>query len=158
MEPTLTPRLSPVIRKANAQDLDALLQLEQSSFTSDLLSRRRMLHWIKAENGILLVAASSDNALLGYCLGILRRNSSTARLYSLATAAAARGQGIGSMLIQHAEIEARTQGCTVLRLEVAESNAGALALYAKLGYVQFDFVPGFYEDGQNAVRMQKNLK
>jgi len=158
MEPPLTPRSSPGIRKAKAPDLDALLQLEQSSFTSDLLSRRRMLHWIKAENGILLVAMSNDNTLLGYCLGILRRNSSTARLYSLATAAAARGRGIGSMLIKRAEQEARKQGCSVLRLEVAESNTGALALYTKLGYVQFDFVPGFYEDGQNAVRMQKNLK
>lgn len=156
----LTTRHTPHIRKARLQDLDALLQLERSSFTTDLLSRARMRHWIKAPNGILLVATSGspESTLLGYCLGFMRRNSTTVRMYSLATAAAARGQGIGGLLMQTAVKHARKAGCTRVTLEVAEHNTGAIRLYEQLGYQRFAFVPGFYEDGQNAVRMEKTLK
>lgn len=117
-----------------------------------------MRHWIKADNAIMLVAISAEQALLGYCLGFKRRNSHTLRLYSLATASAARGTGIGRQLLTEAERQARALGCNCLRLEVAENNQVALALYAKQGYQQFGFVPDFYEDGQNAVRMEKILK
>lgn len=156
----LTTPPTPLVRKARLQDLDALLQLEHSSFTTDLLSRERMRHWIKAANGILLVATSpgDPDTLLGYCLGYLRKNSRTIRMYSLVTSAAARGQGIGRLLLQSAEQQAFKAGCTRVRLEVAEHNTNAIRLYQQLDYQQFDYVPGFYEDGQNALRMEKNLK
>jgi ribosomal protein S18 acetylase RimI-like enzyme len=156
----LTTPPTPLVRKARLQDLDALLHLEHSSFTTDLLSRARMRHWIKATNGILLVAINPEkpNVPLGYCLACLRKNSTTVRLYSLATAATARGLGIGALLLRNVESHALKAGCTRARLEVAEHNANAIRLYQKMDYQQFDYLPGFYEDGQNALRLQKNLK
>jgi [ribosomal protein S18]-alanine N-acetyltransferase len=119
-----------------------------------------MRHWITAANGILLVAnpVADSNTILGYVLAMTRKNSTSARLYSLATAAAARGQGIGALLIQGTECEVRRRGQNRIHLEVAEGNAKAQALYESLGYTRCGYIEAFYEDGQNAIRMEKTLK
>lgn len=162
------------LRKAALSDLDALLALEHASFTTDLLSRRRMRHWITATNGILLVAdAPAETAapsstptpvggkaprrLAGYCLAMTRRNSPVARVYSLAIAAFARGHGLGSRLMLRAEKEGRLHGSAAMQLEVATHNAAALALYQKLQYEIIASLPAFYEDGGDAWRMRKDF-
>lgn len=148
-----------LVRKAVPADLDALCSLENASFTTDLLSRRRLRHWIAAGNGILLVAVtrSKPQTLAGYILGFTRRGSDTGRFYSLAIAATARGQGLGGRLLQGAERECRRRGCKSVRLEVAQQNQVAIALYDKRGYVRTAGIAGYYEDGQDAWRMQKQL-
>lgn len=102
-------------------------------------------------------AEKPDTTLLGSCLVLTRRNSRKARLYSIATAPAARGQGLGAQLLAAAEAAARQHGCDTMHLEVAEDNARAIELYRASGYTQFGFVEEFYEDGRNALRMQKAL-
>ena len=144
------------IRPARASDCDALLALENASFNTDQLTRRRLRHWIKAANGILLVAAGGGE-VYGYVLVLTRRDSRNARLYSLAIAAHARGLGLGGRLLRSAQQRARAAGCTGLRLEVSEGNSAALALYGKLGYERFARLPGYYENGENALRMRKAL-
>jgi len=155
------PHQAYVIRKAVPADLDALLALENASFSSDLLSRRRLRHWITAANGILLVAEARPRPtpplLAGYILGFTRAGASSGRLYSLAIASAARGQGLATRLLQRAERECRQLGCSKVRLEVAQGNLGAIALYDKLGYVRSTAIPGYYENGEDAWRMQKPL-
>jgi len=147
-----TPRL----RRATLTDLDSLFALENASFSSDKLSRARLRHWIQAAHGILLVAVDGST-LLGAALTFTRRDSPAARLYSIAIAEAARGQGLGTRLLRRTEQEARKAGFKSMRLEVAVGNTHAIALYHKLGYVTFGHKRGFYEDGQDAVRMQKAL-
>ena len=72
-----------------------------------------------------------------------------------------RQRGIGrevlEWLLRRAEQEARKAGFTAMRLEVATTNTHAIALYHKLGYVTFAHKAGYYEDGQDALRMQKEL-
>ncbi len=47
-----------------------------------------------------------------------------------------RGLGLGSTLMAHAGELARLAGCPELSLIVAEQNAGAVALYRRLGYIE----------------------
>lgn len=143
------------LRSARPSDLDALLALEQATFTSDLLSRRRMRHWIGAANGIFVVAVDTRDALAGYGLVFTRRDSRSARLYSLALAPAARGQGLGARIVGELEARARRAGFTHMHLEVAQANRPALGLYEKLGYARVRALPAFYEDGTDAWRMEK---
>lgn len=145
------------IRKAEPGDLAALLQLEEASFSSDLLSRRRLRHWISAANGILLVATDPGGTLLGSCLVLTRRNSRSARLYSIASAAEARGRGVGAALLREAEHLARTRGRKQMSLEVAEDNHNAIAFYQREGYQQTNFLAAFYQDGRNALQLAKTL-
>ena len=145
------------LRPAQLSDLDALLALENATFTSDLLSRRRMRHWIEADNGIFVVAVDKSGTIAGSTLLFTPRDSDSARLYSLAIAKAARGQGLGSRLIRELEKRSRKAGFKRIHLEVAHDNTAARSLYEKLGYRQVRSIPAFYEDGKDAWRMEKAL-
>jgi ribosomal protein S18 acetylase RimI-like enzyme len=151
-----SPHLALRFRHALPADLSALLALEEASFSGDKLSASRVRHWISADNAILLLAVTKA-ALLGSCLLIRRADSSAARLYSIAIASAARGRGLGAKLLKKAEALARAEGSESVRLEVAAGNAAAIALYHKLGYREFGRKLAYYEDGQDALRMQKVL-
>ena len=145
------------IRRALPRDLLSLLALEQSCFRHEQLSPRRMRHWLTADNGILLVA-SAGGELLGYSLTLTRRDSPAARLYSLAIAAHARGQGLARRLLARTERCCRQRGCRTLRLEVARGNRAAIQLYQARGFRQFGIHHAYYQDGQDALRMTKELE
>jgi ribosomal protein S18 acetylase RimI-like enzyme len=44
-----------------------------------------------------------------------------------------------------------------VRLEVRQDNPGAIGLYEKQGYRRFGAIAGFYEDGADAWRYEKEL-
>lgn len=144
------------IRCAVAADLDALIELEQRSFSSDRLSRRQLSYHIRNQSAAFLVA-SQDRVLLGDTLVFFRRHSQVARLYSLVIAEQARGHGLGRELLAAAERIAGERGCLEMRLEVRSDNQQAIKLYEKAGYTLRDVRPGYYEDGADARRYQKPL-
>jgi ribosomal protein S18 acetylase RimI-like enzyme len=86
-----------------------------------------------------------------------RRNTHSARLYSLAVGTHARGTGLGGALLAAAEADARARGCTSMRLEVRTDNVSAIALYERRGYTRGARLPGFYEDGADGWRYVKVL-
>lgn len=145
-----------IIRAAIANDLEQLNQLEQTCFYTDRLTKRRLKHWIKANNGIFLVA-SIENTIQGYALLILHKGSVLARLYSIAVSPDARGLGIATQLLDAIEAAASELSKLYIRLEVAQLNKAAIHLYQTLGYKVFDIYPDYYEDHQDALRMQKRL-
>ncbi len=145
------------IRTACPEDLNFLYSLEQQSFESDRLTKRRLKHWITAKNGICLVAEKDKN-VLGYGLVLLHRGTRLARLYSLAVDNIAQGQGVGKRLLQQLEANAVKRGRLFMRLEVAQDNISALKLYEKLGYIQFGTYDDYYEDHRSAERMQKRIR
>lgn len=62
-----------------------------------------------------------------------------------------RGQGLGSMLLRHIEHEARTMGCSRLKLQVNKNNVSAIGAYRKNGFAVaesavFDIGNGFVMD------------
>jgi ribosomal protein S18 acetylase RimI-like enzyme/predicted double-glycine peptidase len=145
------------VRRAKMGDLECLYALEVATFETDRLSRRRMKHWIKADNGILLLA-EQDGQLLGYALALLHRGTRLARLYSLAVSPEARGRGVARRLMKKLEKRAARQGKLFLRLEVAQDNHPAIKLYESLGFVTFGTFPNYYEDHRDALRMQKRIR
>ncbi len=145
------------IRPARRGDLDALLALERTAFTTDHLSRRQYFRHLHSRSARVLAAIDRDE-LLGKAVVFFRDGSDIARLYSIAVADRARGRGIAKALLGAVERVARTRGCARLRLEVRQDNAGAIALYERSGYARFAALAGYYEDGADAWRYQKILK
>ncbi|MDN5924160.1 MAG: GNAT family N-acetyltransferase [Xanthomonadales bacterium] len=155
--PTTDPLLNTFsIRPATTADLPALVALEHAVFSSDRLSARQFQRHSHSDSALLLVCVS-ETALLGDSLLLFRRNTGVARLYSLAVAAAARGRGVGSALLDANEDAARHRDCRCLRLEVRIDNRAARALYERHGYVVFGQRPSYYADGADALRYQKPL-
>ncbi|WP_412973169.1 GNAT family N-acetyltransferase/peptidase C39 family protein [Glaciecola sp. MF2-115] len=146
-----------LLRLATIKDLDVLEALELSCFETDRLSRRRLSFWIKAEHGILVLAEKAGE-VLAYGLVILRKGSRSARLYSLAVRAEARGQNIASDLLLKLEELSVEKQRLFMRLEVAEDNLSAIKMYKKLGYHKFGIYRHYYETGADALRFQKSIQ
>jgi ribosomal protein S18 acetylase RimI-like enzyme len=66
-----------------------------------------------------------------------------------------RGSGVGRMLLQLAETEARRQGFASIYLYTHEKMTENQALYAKLGYVEYD---RRLENGLARVYMKKQVR
>ena len=145
-----------MIRPATLADLDALLHLEQICFDSDRLSRRQFRYLLTKGHARLLVYESTGE-VMAYVLLLLSRGTSMARIYSIAVAPEARGQGIGRALVEAAEAAAREEGKISVRLEIRRDNAASQALFLGLGYRQFEVKRGYYEDHMDALRFEKSL-
>ena len=145
------------IRPVRASDESALMTLEKASFKIDRLSKRRMRHWISASNRLFLVL-TQDDKLIGYCLILLHSGTRLARLYSIAIDKSQRRQGYGKRLLHEAEEITSDQGRLFMRLEVAQNNQAAIQLYRSTNYVAFDTIEDYYEDHQDALRMQKRIR
>ena len=148
--------MSARIRRARPADLDALVALEQASFDHDRVSRAQFRRHLASDSAVVLVA-DARGRVLGAALLFLRRGTRAARLYSIAVAQAARGQGLGAALLEACEREARKRGCGAMRLEVRTDNAAAMGLYERRGYLRRTREPGFYENGMDAWRYLKEL-
>lgn len=145
------------IRAAQRSDLNALDALEQRCFRGDRISRRRFAFWLSAPHGLLQIASQGEQ-LLGYALVLLHKGTRLARLYSIAVAPEARGQGVAQALLAALEQQADERGRLFMRLEVAKSNHSAIALYQHLGYKVFGEYHDYYEDHDDALRMQKRIR
>ena len=127
----------PVIRIISARDEihDAWLQLDacfeppltQLGFFEDLMQKY-------AAFGTTLIC-DGGGVLLG-CVSFYANDVRTRIGYisHIATAEMARGRGIGSLLIEHAEMIAANRGMARMRLEVQKSNTYAQAFYKRHGY------------------------
>ena len=149
------PGRSVRLRLGTRADVSRLEALESRVFTHDRLSRRSFARFLNAVSASLIVA--DDGALCGYALVLFRSGSRIARVYSIAVDRDNAGRGLGSMLLRVAEQAACRRGARSMRLEVREDNAAAMRLYRKAGYGPIDRLPAYYDDGSNALRLQKRL-
>ena len=143
------------LRDARSCDLERLLAPE-AMFPGDRLSARQFRRHLSSPTARLRVA-EFDGALAGYALLFVRRGSAVARLYSIAVDPAQRGAGLGALLLADVEQLARNAGRGILRLEVRADNVAAIALYRRAGYREQGRIPGYYEDGCDALRFDKAL-
>jgi ribosomal protein S18 acetylase RimI-like enzyme len=142
---------------ASLDHLEALLILEQRCFSSDQLSRRSMRRFLASEHSVFLVAMH-EGQCVGYLLIVFHRGTRLARLYSIAVDSQWRGQGVARNLMSSGEAESQRRGAFYFRLEVNNTNAGAIALYQALGFVNFGFIHDYYGDHSDALRMQKRIR
>ncbi|GGO70431.1 GNAT family N-acetyltransferase/peptidase C39 family protein [Bowmanella pacifica] len=146
-----------VIRPAQSADISDLVALEKASFTTDRISRRSFTYFIRKGHCSLIVAYDGAQ-LAGYALVLYRNGTQLARLYSIAVSDASRGKGVAQQLLSEAEQRAADELCLFMRLEVRVDNQAAIHLYQKLKYRPIGKVEGYYEDGGDALQMERALR
>jgi GNAT superfamily N-acetyltransferase len=82
--------------------------------------------------GVFLVLRDGGKAI--GCAGFRRVDADRAELKRMYLAPEARGRGLGRVLLQRIEDEARSAGYTVLVLETIELMTEAIGLYRSSGY------------------------
>lgn len=117
----------------------------------DITDISRELH----RAGVSIICALDDGDVK-QCLGylIMLRKSIVLSICKLAVAPAARGMGIGTQLIQRAVRYAREMKIRQCSLHVEESNASALHLYSKVGFMTQERKENYYDIGRHAIYME----
>ena len=143
------------LRSAAASDLSAIIALERAADGAP--------HWPQATYEAILgeqlaagqrclIVAETDAALAGFAVGLMHRIPATdredrvAELESVVVAPSARRSGIGRALCCAVLDWCRSNRATEVVLEVRAGSAGAIALYAGLGFTQAGRRPRYYRD------------
>lgn len=145
-----------MIRTATVADIASLLALEEACFNADRISRRSFQHLLTAANALTFIEHEQDQ-VRGYITLLFRQNTRQARIYSIATAAAYRQQGVARALLQAAEQAAQEDGCSCMRLEIRLDNPASLQFFQSHGYRIFGQYQAYYADQMAAARLQKSL-
>jgi ribosomal protein S18 acetylase RimI-like enzyme len=139
---------------AGVDDLAELVALEAACFpASDRFAPRIWRHLLgrSAKRGTALTLLVRERGkVLGTIVGLYRRGSKVARIYSLAVSPKARGRGLGRRLIR-ALLERSPARCATVSLEVRRDNP-ARELYDRLGLRVVSVLPRYYADSAPGVR------
>ncbi|MGV8885892.1 MAG: ribosomal protein S18-alanine N-acetyltransferase [Microbacteriaceae bacterium] len=144
------------LRRAHADDLDAIMAIETSTFESDAWSPQNMASELASPHAYYLVA--ERDGVEAYAGLFAPRGSEQADIQTIAVNASARRQGLGRVLMQTMIGEARARGARELFLDVRADNPGAQALYESLGFEQIAVRAGYYQpDNVDALVMRLHI-
>ena len=136
-------------------DLDEVLRIEESSFSSPW-SRRHFLDELTSPLSFPMVARMADGSVSGYiCMMMVLDEGS---VLNVAAHPQLRRKGIGKRMIQAALAEFRSRGASFVALEVRPTNKAAMTMYEGLGFVVTGRRKAYYENGEDAVLMEYDIK
>ena len=132
-------------------DLDRVMELERAIFASPW-RRSFFLSDISRPQG-LSVVAEDEGVVLGYAVAW---GTEEVHLANLAVWEDARGKGIGGRLLNEVIAFAGRSKAESIYLEVRVSNTIARKFYAERGFVPTYTRKGYYENGEDAVIMERD--
>lgn len=139
------------ILTSNIRDLGQLRRVEKACFPKDawpLLDLMAVLTFPE----VVRLKAVIDGHMVGFIAGDPRRSEEMAWIATLGVLPEYRRQGIARALLE--ECEQRLH-ISRLRLCVRMENYGAIQLYEKEGYDRVSVWPKYYNDGSDALVMEK---
>ncbi|MBI5243530.1 MAG: ribosomal protein S18-alanine N-acetyltransferase [Elusimicrobia bacterium] len=149
--------MSASIRPACAADLDAVLEIEAAWPTTPHWPRRQFeaeLSELGLKRSVFLVA-EDDLAVAGYAAAWLVQDE--VQILSIAVHGGMARRGVGRLLLDAVLEAAKAAGCRRATLDVSERNAPARGLYESSGFAAVGRRPGYYDDGSDALLMDKPL-
>lgn len=142
------------IQPATWRDLNPVRQLEQACFPKDAWPLLDVLGVLTMPNIVRLKAVNA-NHIVGFIAGDIRPSQHIAWIATLGVLPEYRRRGIASQLLQ--ACEERFQVPTI-RLSVRASNQSAIHLYEKYGFYQVGIWPYYYQDGEDALVLEKTAQ
>jgi GNAT superfamily N-acetyltransferase len=136
-----------VIRRATLADVPGIVAMiadDQLGVTretlDDLTPYEHAFALIDDDPNQALVVADRNGELIGTLQltiipGLSRRGSSRGLVEAVRVAAAARGTGLGTTLMEWAIDESRRRGCTLVQLTSDKTRTDAHRFYDRLGFV-----------------------
>ena len=145
---------SPEIRPAEQADLLAVYRIERSAFPQPWPFSA--FEQYLGEPGFLVAV---DGAVIGYVVAdtIYKHGRRMGHIKDLAVQEDQRRDGVGGRLLTHAIGILDAEGASAVKLEVRESNEGAIELYREYGFEQRSAVPNYYSDDEHALVLVRDV-
>ena len=126
------------LRRATRDDLSAVTALQRAAYARNrailgVEPLPLMADYEKVFSDYEVYLAEREGALVGVL--ILEPRANDLLIWSVASAPAAQGRGVGNQMLAFAESRARALGLTCLRLYTGEKLTGNIAWYTRHGYV-----------------------
>jgi ribosomal protein S18 acetylase RimI-like enzyme len=141
------------IVKASLRDLNALRKLEQISFDKDAWPLFDLIAVLTFPE-VVRFKAVEDGQMVGFVAGDPRPRDGWGWVATIAVDPRYQRRGIGRALLHQCEA---SLGVPRVRLTVRISNQGAVTMYEKEGYGLIDIWQAYYNDGEDAMLMEKGL-
>lgn len=129
------------IREMQLDDLDQIMEIENACFSKPWTETGFFTFLIR--NDTLFLVAEEKEKILGYCGIVMVQDEGD--ITNVAVASQNRNQGIGKRLMETLAEKTKEAGVKKIFLEVRESNAPAIHLYEKMGFVQNGRRKNYYE-------------
>ena len=142
------------IERAIWRDTRALTQLDRRAFSPIDAYAWYEFFMLCVSRSVITLKALSGGQIVGFVAADQRRNDGHTIIVTIAVDPDYQRRGIGERLLR--EVETRS-ALPRLQLMVRKSNLSALQLYRKLNYDIVDTWRRYYEDGEDAYVMEKNL-
>lgn len=130
-----------IIRRMKEADIEQVVAIEKQCFSLPW-SANGFLEGVCKEENIFLVA-EENGTICGY-LGLYVALDE-GEITNVAVSSIYRGQGLGQMLVNTCVENALLKGVNRIVLEVRVSNAPAIRVYEKCGFVNVGVRKGFYD-------------
>jgi ribosomal-protein-alanine N-acetyltransferase len=139
------------ILTANLLDLNALRRVEQACFPKDAWPLFDLIA-VLSFPGVVRLKAVVDEQMIGFVAGDPRPLEGFSWIATIGVLPEYRGRGFGRALLEACEARLTTER---VRLSVRASNANPIRMYEKAGYRPIDHWRGYYDDGEDALIMEK---
>ncbi len=156
MQANLKSKSRAVVRRAEETDLSSIMRIEESSFKSeDTFPMALFRRYLKELRDGFYVVLDGENTVAGYT--VFEDVGEECYVLSIAVFPESRNQGLATSLMLFMENECRKRGLSKIVLDVRVDNEGAISFYRRLGLAEAGRKARFYEDGADALMMEKHL-
>ncbi|RMF58310.1 MAG: ribosomal-protein-alanine N-acetyltransferase [Calditrichaeota bacterium] len=142
----------PNIRPMREEDLDTVLGIEEKVFLEPW-SRRSYMFEIYSNRYSIPVVLEVDNQIIGHA--VVWRLFEEFHIATIAIAPEHQGKGWGKFLMN--ALLGMSDAAEYAILEVRKSNHRAIRLYEKLGFKVTGVRHRYYQNGEDALVMRKDL-
>lgn len=144
-----------MIRNGVINDIDNILSLEQSRFTTDCWTREQWEYEFKENKFAKILVLEEDGLFLGYIdYWILFDQATINKICILENY---EKRGLGFKLLEQTLKNIDEELCISTTLEVRVSNEKAINLYKKQGFYTAVTKPHYYDDGEDCYFMIRNI-
>lgn len=143
------------VREWKYEDILSISELEKQCFGSESWSFSTLASCFE-NPAFYALAAEEGGEIIGY--GGITVAADTSDLENILVTEEYRRSGVGGKILGGLLAHAKIQGAEKVFLEVRVSNAPAMQMYLKNGFVGVYARTRYYSDGEDCLVMCKNLK
>ncbi len=153
-----------LLKKFSSEDLDKVIEINRSCLPENYISSFFLDIFKNCPDAFLV--AKVDGEIVGYIMCRLESGFSDLKRFrivkkghivSIAVMHKYRKKGIGTILLDEAIKALKKHSVDECFMEVRANNVEAMRLYENKGFALIRRVQGYYQDGEDALLMCKNI-